>query len=210
MNYKHWHKARLLILSCCSLGILLTLGIKLLAQSSLYTFPDKFTSEQWESITTKKLKYAHENIQGKRYIQKKSTNNLVVEVFYFPNNNQDNQELIKQYLELKSPPKNLTIIENKNFGNFGLFTQEQKTILTTCIHPQGKTAFTSQQLTNLANQNLKQRLLPWFLGLSDLRDWRCFWVNMSVSLEHLTEEEAASILQTQLETLVAQISQKEK
>ncbi|AFZ35233.1 hypothetical protein Sta7437_1671 [Stanieria cyanosphaera PCC 7437] len=210
MNHKHWHKARLLILGCCSLSIFITLGIKLLAQSSTYTFPNKFTSDQWESITTDKIKSYGKNLQGKRYIPETSVNNLLVEVFYISNNNTSNQELIQKYLELQTVPKNLTVIENKNLGNYALFTKDKKTILTTCIHPQGKTAFTSQQFAQLANQNLKQNLLPWFLGLSDLRDWRCFWVNMSVSLENLTEEEAANILQTHLQTLVVQVIQEEK
>ncbi|MDJ0531689.1 MAG: cyanoexosortase A system-associated protein [Xenococcaceae cyanobacterium MO_207.B15] len=207
MNDKYWQEARLLILGCCSLGIFLTLGIKLLAKPSVYKFPENLTLDKWESISTDKIKYYGENLQGKRYQPESSANRITVEVYYIPNNSQGNKSLIQQYRELESYPENIAIIKDNNLGYYGLFTEDNHTSLTSCIHPQGKTAFTSQQFANLANQNLKSNLLPWILGVSDLRDWSCFWVNMSVSLENITEEKAYTILQKQLLTLVSDITQ---
>lgn len=208
MNPKYWQTTRLLILGCCSLGILLTLGIKLLAKPNIYKFPEHLAFNQWESISTDKINSNGQNLnfQGKRYQLEESGNNLTVEVYYLPNHFQGNEKLIQKYRELESEPENITVIENSSIGHFGLFTEEGKTHLNTCIHPQGKTAFSQQQVAHLANQNLNSRLLPWFLGLSDLRDWRCFWVNMSISLENITEEEAASILQKRLIVLVSKIT----
>lgn len=206
MNRQDWYQARLLILGCCSLSIFFTLGFKLLAKPSVNKFPTNQILTEWESITTNKIKYYGDRVEGKRQTSKNLANHLVVEVYYLPNSNGNNQELIQQYWELKSLPK-IKMIENKNFGAYGLFVRDRKTILNTCINPQGKTAFTFEQFTHLSNQNMRQRLLPWFLGLSDLRDWRCYWVNMSVSGDRLTEAEAASILQKQLLTLISQVTQ---
>jgi cyanosortase A-associated protein len=206
MNHKTWQKARLLVLSCCSLSIFLTLGIKLLANPTVdnYQFPENLALNEWESIDTSNIKYYDENLQGKRY-QSEASNNFTVEVYYIPNNRRGNEGLISQYRKLESVPENITIIENKQLGHYGLFTKNNQVNLNTCIHSQGKTAFTAQQFDNLVNQNLKSRLLPWILGVSDLRTWDCFWVNMSVPLTHITEEEAYIILQIELATLVAKI-----
>lgn len=111
--------------------------------------------------------------------------------------------MISQSLELESAPQNLTIRKNKNIGSYGLFSQGNKTYLTTCIHAQGKTAFTSEDFAKLSNYNLRSRLFPWILGLSDLRDWSCLWVKMSISIDNITEEKADELLQQRLLDLVS-------
>ena len=207
MNPKYWQKARLLILGCCSLGIFFTLGIKLLAKSSIYKFPSNLVLHTWESIKTDNIKYYSTTLEGRREQKKVSSSNLSIKVYYIPNNLLGNKELIRQYQLLESPPENITMIENSEIGYYGLFTKGNSTNLATCVHPEGKTAFTFPQFTNLAHQNIKTRLLPWIFGISDLRDWRCFWVNMSMSLDNITEQEAHDILQTELKTIVSEITQ---
>ena len=207
MNPKYWQQARLIILGCCSLGIFLTLGIKLLATSSVSQFPKNLTSHKWESIKTDSSKYQGVIEQGKRYQRGISDNNLTVEVYYIPNTIKGKGEIIRKYQVSESLPENITMIENSEIGYYGLFTKGNNTNLATCVHPEGKTAFTFQQITNLAHQNIKTRFLPWIFGISDLRDWRCFWVNMSMSLNNITEQEAHDILQAELKTIVSEITQ---
>ena len=201
MNILNWQKSRLVILSCCSFTILVAL-IFLFNKSDKYEFPKNIALQQWESINTEKITFHDKQIEGRKYQQEKN-HNLDIEIYYIPSDRGENSRLIRQYLELESDPQNLTVKENKNIGSYGLFSEGNKTYLTTCIHSQGKTAFTSQQFAELANHNLNSRLFPWILGLSDLRDWSCLWVNMSVSLNNITEEKASLLLQQQLFDLVS-------
>lgn len=198
---------RLLILRACSLGILLTLVMKVFVKSSPYEFPKNLAWHKWESTKTFNNNYYHTKIQGRGYTTEESDNSLKVEVYYIPNNLTGNKHIIKEYQKSESLPENIKVVKSEPIGYYGLFTENNQTYLNTCIHPEGKTAFTHPQFANLATQNLKTRLLPWILGISDLRDWRCFWVNMSLSLDSLTEEEAQDILQEQLKNLVSQITQ---
>ncbi len=207
MNPKSWQQARLLMLSFCSLGIFLTLGIKLLATSPVSKFPKNLTSDKWESIQTDNSKYQGIIEPGKHYQRRISNKNLTVEVYYIPNTIQGKGEIIRKYQVSESLPEKITMIENSEIGYYGLFTKGNNTNLATCVHPEGKTAFTFAQVTNLAHQNIKTRFVPWIFGISDLRDWRCFWVNMSMSLDNITEQEAHDILQKELKTIVSEITQ---
>ncbi|MGD1918748.1 MAG: hypothetical protein ACFCAD_07570 [Pleurocapsa sp.] len=51
---------------------------------------------------------------------------------------------------------------------------------------------------------MASRIVPWVLGLSDFRDWRCYWINMSVDLENITPKEATQLLQKRLFDLISQ------
>ena len=201
MNVLNWQKSRLVSLICCSFTILVALLI-LSNKSDKYGFPQNIAWQEWESINTKKIRPNDEQIEGRKY-QQETNHNLDMEVYYIPNSRGDNSKIISQYLELDSYPKNLTIKQNINIGSYGLFSEGNKAYLTTCVHAQGKIAFTNQQFAELVNHNLRSRLLPWILGLSELRDWDCLWINMSVSLDHITEEKAALFLQEQLYDLVS-------
>ncbi len=48
-------------------------------------------------------------------------------------------------------------------------------------------------------------MLPWILGLSDLRDWNCLWVNISLSLHNITKDKTLLLLQQKLFDLVSLI-----
>ena len=203
MNLLDWRKLRLVILSCCSFTIVLALIFLLnKSKSEKYNFSQNIAWRQGKLINTEKIKPNNKQIEGRRY-QQETNHNLDIKIYYIPNSRGGNSKIIRQYLELDSDPENLTVKQNKNIGFYGLFSERNKAYLTTCIHSQGKTAFTDQQFAELANHDLRSRLLPWMLGFSDLRDWNCLWVNMSVSLNNITEEKASLLLQQQLLDLVS-------
>ena len=167
-------------------------------------FADMPGFQNWESIDTDKLKELNSSdlVYGKR-LQEVKNHNFAIDVLLFPAFNNSNLKLIELYLGYKLKSKDLTIFNNKDFGSYGLFTKNNSTYLSTCLHPQGKVAFTQQHQAELANNNLHGRILPWILGLSDLRDWRCFWINMSVDLDSLTEQEAIRLLQNKLLAIIS-------
>ena len=201
MKLPDWKKSRLLMLCCCNFAIVVGL-VFLFNKSKPDSFPQNIALQEWELINTQKISYKEQSLEGRKY-QQTENHNLEIEIYYIPNYLLGNSRLIRQYLELESAPQDLSIREDNNIGSYGLFSEGHKIYLTTCLHIQGKTAFTSQQFAQLANHNLHSRLLPWIFGLSDLRNWSCLWVNMSISLDNISEEKASFLLEKRLFDLVS-------
>lgn len=173
-------KPRLLFLKGCFAGIILA-AIAASVASSTSVDPSSKVDLQAEG-------------KGDR----EAETGVTIEMRYVPNVVGGNLSLISQYGEIENLSlAQVEVNQNAETGYYGVFTHQDRAYLTTCLRPQGKSVFTAQQLSDAANQNLKRRILPWLLGTADLRDWSCLWVNMSVSLEDLTQEEAYLLLQEQ-------------
>ena len=202
MNALSWSKSRLLLLKFCSVALVATVFYIFLKpqQNVLHNL---YISNQWEAISDHEIETIDLGNEGKKYKDKKNYN-LELEVFVIPILRGDVWVLIKSYLGFSLTSQDLTVVKDKKIGSYGLFTKNNSTYLSTCIHPQGKAAFNSKEFTKLVNYNLRDRIIPWVLGLSDLRDWRCFWVNMSVDLEDINEQEATKILQERLAHIISQ------
>jgi len=203
MNSLPWSKSRSFLLQLCILAIA-TASVYIIVKPEKDSFSD-LTIDEWQSIDNgeNKFKFEDKPVEGKKY-EEASNNNLLVEVFFIPAMNLGGLDLIQQYFNFKSKPENIKITEDSSIGSYGLFTKDNSAYLSTCIHPEGKTAFTKQQFSELANYNIRSRIFPWILGLSDLRDWRCFWVNMSVNLDGIDEGKASKLLQKKLLSIVSE------
>ena len=201
MNSLPWSKSRSFLLQLCILAIA-TASVYIIVKPEKDNFSG-LTIDEWQSIDNgeNKLKFEDRLVEGKKY-EEASNNNLSVEVFFIPAMNKGSLDLIQQYFNFKPKPENIKITEDSSIGSYGLFTKDNSAYLSTCIHPEGKTAFTKQQFSQLANNNIRSRIFPWILGLADLRDWRCFWVNMSVSLDNINEGEAGELLEKKLFSIV--------
>lgn len=127
---------------------------------------------------------------------------LTVQVSYLINTAGDIQSLIKQYPLQPTAPAQPAIIIWKQFeqGEYGLFVVQQQAYLSSCINPRGGTTVTAQQFSR--NRNTYDltisRLWPWLLGQTDLREWRCLWLTLSVPVENSDNPETAY---QQLETV---------
>ncbi|WP_036477310.1 hypothetical protein [Myxosarcina sp. GI1] len=224
MNIKYWQLARTVVLGCCSLGVAFAIGINLFVKDFKNEFVPPLVFKEWKEIEPKFINnlfpYRNRNIQGWRDYapltatgdRKRTDNSLVTEVYYVPNYTQGNEKLIQRYRGIAKDMSDktdtvdnssrITVVENK-LGTYGLSTHDEKMYLNTCMYSQGQTAFSKSQIIALANENMSRRLLPWIFGLEDLRDWDCFWVNISVSLVDINETKAASLLETRLRELNA-------
>ncbi|ELS05528.1 hypothetical protein Xen7305DRAFT_00052740 [Xenococcus sp. PCC 7305] len=200
MNLLYWQKLRLIILVCCNFTVLVAL-IFLVAKPEKNRLSQTIAGKEWELIKNNNILVNERQIIGRKY-QEEKNHDLTIEIYYIPNNLVGTSEILEQYLDFEPKLETLTVRENNKIGHYGLFSEGNRAYLTTCLHSRGKTAFTSQQFAQLVNHNLRDRLFPWILGFSDLRDWSCFWVKMSISLDNLTEEEAVFALQQNLFDLV--------
>ena len=197
----NWQKSRLLILGSYSFAILVS-AVFVLTKPNQNKFPKSIVLDRWETIKTDKFNDEHKLTEGRKYKEEK--HNLGMEIYFIPNSRGETLSLMNQYLELQLKPEDIAVKSDSQIGFYGLLNKNNQTYLDTCIHSSGKTAFTPQQFSQLANNNLSSRLLPWIFGLSDLRDWSCLWVNMSVSTDDVTQEEAAELLKQKLFTLLSE------
>ena len=201
MNQLIWDKSRLVLLKFCTFAFAATL-LYIFTKTDKEPFADLAVLEQWDSIKTNLIKFYDDDVRGKQQIDR-SNHNLKTEVFLMPSFDGNIYRLIKSYLKFDLQPKDITVVEDKQVGSYGLFERDNTAYLSTCIHPQGKTVFNGQQLTELVNKNLRGRTISWIFGLSDFRDWRCFWVSMSVELKDISDREATTLLQNELHSIVS-------
>ena len=200
MNQSTWYKSRLLLLKFCTFASAVTLFY-------IFTKPEKDSLAnfsllgQWESIKPVKLELRNEPIERKKY-QTRGEQNLNIETLIFPNFGGNSPRVIELHIKPDLKPEDLTIVEDKKVGSYALFNHNNSSYLTACVHSTGKTAFNSQQLGQLANYNIGSRIVPWILGLSDIRDWRCLWVNMSIDLKDISQAEANRLLQNKLYSIL--------
>ena len=200
MNQLMWDKSRLILLKFCTFALAATL-LYIFTKTDRDPFAKFSALNQWDSIKTDSIQFYNNDIEGKQY-QNKNNHNLKIDVLLMPSFDGNIYNLIKSYLELDLQPDDLTVVEDKKVGFYGLFERNNSAYLSTCIHPQGRTVFNKQQLTKLVNDNLHGRIASWILGLSDFRDWRCFWVSMSVDLKDIGDREANTLLQNELHSII--------
>ena len=167
-----------------------------------YKFFNHAGFDRWLTIKTDLS--GSESILGRRY-REPETHDLAVEIYGLENSKGQTLRLLNLYKKLELEPKDISIASDAQIGSYGWLTRNNRTQLTACIHSSGTTAFTAEQFEELVNANLGSRLLPWIFGFSDLRDWDCLWVNMSVSLKDLTEREAQQFLKQRLLVLLQEI-----
>jgi|GEM_PF-2064815 len=191
----NWQRSRLVILGSYSLLILAAL-LLVLTKPSKDRLTQDLALSGWTKIESDQLDFNHQLTPGRKSSQEQ--HHLETEIYFIPTSRGETLSLINQYWSTKLKQKDLAVESDSRVGSYGLLTKDNRTHLHTCIHDSGRSAFTPGQFSKLANANLSSRLLPWIFGLKDLRDWDCFWVNMSVSMNDLTKQEAHQILKQKL------------
>jgi cyanosortase A-associated protein len=205
MINSNWQRLQPIVLGSYSIAIAVAI-LLVLIKPSQDPFPQDLTLKEWQEITSDRLNYGHKIYQGRK--QKRAKHALETEVLFIAASDGDNLSLINQYKAIALTPQDILVKSRAGIGFYGLWAQNNRTHLNTCIHPSGQTAFTPQQFGQLANGNLRSRILPWLFGFQDLRDWGCLWVNMSVANNNLSQKETQELLEQNLIALSNTISQK--
>lgn len=76
------------------------------------------------------------------------------------------------------------IKDQEKTGFYSLFSQNNTTYLSSCIDVHGNPTVTTEQFAHNRNtQDLEfRRILSWLFGQSDLRQWNCLWIILSLPL----------------------------
>ena len=199
---RNWQKWRLVILSSYSLFVFLAL-VFIWFKPDRDPFNKVIHEGNWQEIETNTLLDERKSSPGKKLARKSDL--LTTEIYWIANSSGETLRHINRYWSLKLGLKDIETYSHNEIGSYGVFVRQDRTYLSTCLHSAGKTAFAPQDFSKLANSDLANRLLPWIFGFEDLRDWDCFWVNISVASQDLTEQQIRQLLEQELLDLVGHL-----
>jgi len=194
---------RTALLAATFVGLVTILGKSIfdptLGKPTTYNFPAVVPLSGWQSqvataSTTKskdnqlfsKTKY-YRYTQGKNY-------QLDVNMHYVVGTSGNSQLFIKNSTSIPLNTNQLDLITRyqPKIGYYQLFTYQNQAHLISCINSQGESTVTSEQFFH--NRNIydlqPNNILLWLAAQRDLRDRRCLWSHLSVSLDRVSTDES--------------------
>ncbi|NJK51900.1 MAG: cyanoexosortase A system-associated protein [Leptolyngbyaceae cyanobacterium SU_3_3] len=159
---------------------------------TLFPFPKSIPLQNWRLVKNSSLSnspHNHKFVSGEIYQYQQKQLTLYVEARYFVDTDGDINHYLETYRNGFSIAQT-SIRQKPETGFYQLFVEGDRAHLSACINSQGGSTVTGVQFR--ANRNaydLKaQRLLPWLLGRTNLRDFRCLWTHLSTPIESTPEE----------------------
>ncbi|MCT7986776.1 cyanoexosortase A system-associated protein [Laspinema olomoucense] len=205
MAILYWKKLRIVLLALIWGGSVAVLGKILFYPTSSkstvtpFSFPQNIPLTKWQPLPNEPIQENKEPhiIAATLYQYHKNNLHLDIEMRYFIKTNGDIQKMAEKHFDAETSPGKLTIHHQEGIGFYGLAATAERAYLSSCINPYGGSTVTAEQFRNNRNTYDLQiaRLVPWLLGQQELRDFRCLWTILSVSLEDTTAEQAYPVLE---------------
>lgn len=155
-----------------------------------FTLPSTVSLLGWQSRLSELIHENYPNFQSGRkfqYYQNKTT--IDAEMRHLVNTDGDVKKYLERYRSMSLSQTPL-MRHQKGVGFYGLATEGDRAYLSACINPRGESTFTGIQFGR--NRNMLDlrvdRILPWLLGATELRDHRCLWVILSIQAEGNAEK----------------------
>jgi len=201
----YWKQARIPFLVVIFGSVFFVLGKSILIPSvtkysttALFVFPAKVPLVGWQPLASRPLPESNSEllqaIAQKHYQYVRDGRILDIEMRYFTSTDGDVRSFIRSYTSLVP---SLTVRQQEKIGFYGILVDRERAYLSACINPRGGSTVTDRQFKQ--NRYLYDvqfnRLLPWLLGQASLRDNRCLWAHLSVSLEKNSPETAYQLLE---------------
>ena len=159
-----------------------------------FRLPDQVSISDWQFLNSENIFALLHNPQkakvadARRYLYTLSTqDSLRVDALYIKAS-----VAVPKFLEIlnlqypaDSLNNNLSIRHQKNIGYYALFNDQDRVYLSSCINPRGLSTVTQDQLIkNRSDYDFTpDRIGAYLLGFSYIRDDRCLFTVMSVSLQ---------------------------
>jgi cyanosortase A-associated protein len=155
-----------------------------------FTLPSTVSLLGWQSRTSEPIHENYPNFQSGRkfqYHQNKTT--IDAEMRHLINTDGDVKQYLERYRSMSLTQAPLMRYQT-GVGFYGLVTDSDRAYLSACINPRGESTFTGIQFGRNRNTLDLQvdRILPWLLGVTELRDHRCLWVILSIPAEGNAEK----------------------
>lgn len=197
-------RLRIPLLTITCSGVLLVLGKLIIAPNSSeykaqpFVPPSEVPLAEWQSLPSQSLftpiVWQPNLITSRNYQYQQNNLSLDIEMRYLVPTSGNVKELLQTYTTI---PVSAQIRQQEEVGFYYLLIDQQRAYLSSCINPRGKTTVTPQQFTENGNRHDLQlnRFLPWLMGKVQLRDRRCLWTHLSISVEDLSPSEAYQTLE---------------
>jgi cyanosortase A-associated protein len=172
-------------------------------QFGAFEFPNSINLPTWNLNKSQALSLNPNNnaeekisirvIKAHRYQFSNATENLTIDTRYIVNTDGEVSKYLNHFYGWKTSDSQLTksMHLQKGLGYYSLTVQAKNAILTSCINPNGPSTILGRQY--VSNRNIRDfklnRLMPWLLNQTSLKDERCLWVYMSLPLADDTNEE---------------------
>ncbi len=163
-----------------------------------FVFPTKislpgwsFTDSQSSEIETLPENKSQGLIKGgKEYKFNHQNKSLDINSYYLSNTRGNVQHLLKENLKIDDQTLANIQIKRSNQNYYGLFQDQDRTYLSTCLNPFGYSTFTQRQFSqNLNSRQLNLQLIGnWLRGKDSIRDRRCLWTVMSIPNQQETSQ----------------------
>ncbi|MEM7726779.1 MAG: cyanoexosortase A system-associated protein [Cyanobacteria bacterium P01_A01_bin.45] len=196
-------KIRISLLSVTCGAVFLSLGSIVMRSPNYeqgadsFSFPVRVKLLGWKQVSsTRKLDKIEKNseiINQKlyQYIQ----NDLALDIEMRYSKEIKVRSLIKKYQGIEKPAE---IRQRPNIGYYGIGFDRGRVYLSACITPQGNSTYTYEQFRE--NEEYISRLdikhiLNWILGKNRLREERCLWTHLSMSVEKSSPKQNYQLLE---------------
>lgn len=198
-----WKQLRIpvLALTFCStvfvLGKLLFVSNTEKTTRTIFVFPVEVPLLGWQIESSQALRTEQTpegTFEVKHYEYKRSGLTLAIAMSYVDHPHA-NEKLFRQYDPSLFPSGEIR--QQKETGFYSLWVREDRAYLSACINPRGPSAIAyTQFIENRYTYDLQvNRLLPVLLGQEPLRDHRCLWTHLSVSLKETSRNRAYQLLE---------------
>lgn len=161
-------------------------------------FPNFIPLSEWEFqgsqtlpiINSQTIKSAH------RYQYQKEKIVLDIEMRYLVNTDAHLPDLIKSHSQTKNFTPRFVVKSYPSIGYYGLFLDQGRAYLSSCINPRGETTVNHDQSNyNRYHYLTIDRIIPWLFGRGRIDDRRCLWTQMSFPLDKMSPDVANPLLE---------------
>ena len=205
-------KVRTALMAVTSVGISLATIYSLIEPTagnrsvSAFSFPELLPLSSWRQIDTKSISPISnqktpesELVQtAQSYHYARDNSDLKVDIHYILGTQGNVDGYIKTYSNLSSEVLKSQNIEHiEGVGYHSLFVADNRAYLSSCISPRSNSSVTQKQFSqNRYRGDLKMEVWrDWLLNQASIRDRRCLWTQLSISLDGHEPQSAYSILE---------------
>ena len=201
------NKFATLLLGVTTVAVTLTLGKSIVhpevisARYTDYEFAETIPLSQWKLSSSKPINsslarsLSGKFISGKHYRYQQDKKYLDIEMRYVVDTDGDLKTFITDRTSELSPG----LRSDSDRGFYSVYVDPDKAYLTACINPRGGSTVTSDRFrrNRTIYDNDLQRVISWLLGKTELKDKRCLWAHLAITLEKdVSVEEHYRLLET--------------
>ena len=204
----NWQLLRLPVLVATFSGVALTFGKVALMPtpaSRVINLPRSVSLEGWQLLSSTAISLedsdstANERssaVPGTLYRYRQGDRTLNIEMRYLVDDDSEVRNLMLKYGKKSAASAPATVQFQEETGFVSLSSDQSHLYLSSCINPRGSTTVTVAQFNQnrYAHDLRPDRVLPVLLGQQSLRDSRCLWAHMTLSLNKENLDSARQVL----------------